>query len=66
VLVKLAGMTDDQTQAWPAVRYSAQVAMSICDRLAEGKSLRAICSEAGMPGAGSSPNRPAVKPAGLR
>ena len=30
--------------------YSFQVAISICDRLAEGKSLRAICSEAAMPG----------------
>jgi len=30
--------------------YSFQVAISICARLAEGKSLRAICSEAGMPG----------------
>jgi hypothetical protein len=27
-----------------------QVAISICARLAEGKSLRAICSDAGMPG----------------
>ena len=27
--------------------YSFQVAISICARLAEGKSLRAICSEAG-------------------
>jgi hypothetical protein len=30
--------------------YSFQVAISICARLAEGESLRAICSEAGMPG----------------
>jgi hypothetical protein len=30
--------------------YSFQVAISICARLAEGKSLRAICSEAGTPG----------------
>ena len=30
--------------------YSFQVAISICARLAEGKSLRAICSEVGMPG----------------
>ena len=30
--------------------YSFQVAISICARLAEGKSLRAICSDAGMPG----------------
>jgi hypothetical protein len=29
-------------------RYSAQVAMSICDRPADGESLRAICSDAGM------------------
>jgi hypothetical protein len=28
----------------------AQVAISICDRLADGESLRAICSDAGMPG----------------
>ena len=29
--------------------YSAEVAWAICDRLVEGESLRAICSDAGMP-----------------
>jgi Lanthionine synthetase C-like protein len=29
--------------------YCAEIAMTICDRLAEGKSLRAICTDAGMP-----------------
>jgi hypothetical protein len=32
------------TQAWPPVRYSAQVAMSICDRPADGESLRCSIS----------------------
>ena len=30
--------------------YSAEVARTICDRLVDGQSLRAICSDAGMPG----------------
>jgi hypothetical protein len=34
----------------PYAVYSAQVARTICDRLVEGESLRAICSDAGMPG----------------
>jgi hypothetical protein len=34
----------------PYAAYSAQVARTICDRLVEGESLRAICSDAGMPG----------------
>jgi hypothetical protein len=46
----LAGMTDDQPKRGRPSDYSFQVAISICARLAEGKSLRAICSEAGMPG----------------
>jgi hypothetical protein len=29
--------------------YYAEIAMTICDRLAEGESLRAICADAGMP-----------------
>jgi hypothetical protein len=29
--------------------YCAEIAMTICDRLAEGESLRAICADAGMP-----------------
>ena len=33
-----------------ASEYSAQLAMSICDRLAEGENLHAICSDGGMPG----------------
>ena len=43
-------MTDDQPKRGRPSDYSFQVAISICDRLAEGKSLRAICSEAAMPG----------------
>ena len=43
-------MTDDQPKRGRPSDYSFQVAISICARLAEGKSLRAICSEAGMPG----------------
>jgi hypothetical protein len=46
----LADMTDDQPKRGRPSDYSFQVAISICARLAEGKSLRAICSEAGMPG----------------
>ncbi len=46
-------MTDDQAtrgrRSNHAV-YSAEVAMTICDRLVDGQSLRAICSDAGMPG----------------
>jgi len=29
--------------------YCAEIAMTICDRLADGESLRAICVDAGMP-----------------
>ena len=47
-------MTDDQPEAQgrrrPYAVYSAQVARTICGRLVEGESLRAICSDAGMPG----------------
>src|ERR1700720_3675520 len=43
-------MTDDQPKRGRPSDYSFQVAISICARLAEGKSLRTICSEAGMPG----------------
>src|ERR1700726_3428027 len=43
-------MTDDQPKRGRPSDYSAQLAMSICDRLAEGENLRAICSDAGMPG----------------
>ena len=41
----LAGMTDDQPKRGRPSDYSAQLAMSICDRLADGESLRAICSQ---------------------
>jgi hypothetical protein len=34
----------------PYAVYSAEVAKTICHRLVEGESLRAICSDAGMPG----------------
>jgi hypothetical protein len=34
----------------PYAVYSAQVARTICDRLVDGESLRAICSDTGMPG----------------
>src|SRR5436190_20072236 len=33
----------------PYAVYSAEVADTICERLVEGESLRAICSDAGMP-----------------
>jgi hypothetical protein len=33
----------------PYAVYSAEVARTICGRLVEGESLRAICSDAGMP-----------------
>jgi hypothetical protein len=46
----LADMTDDQPKRGRPSDYSFQVAISICAQLAEGKSLRAICSDAGMPG----------------
>jgi hypothetical protein len=35
------------------VRYSAKLAKDICDRLAQGESLRAICRGKGKPSAGS-------------
>jgi hypothetical protein len=41
----LAGMTDDQPKRGRPSDYSAQLAMSICDQLADGESLRAICSQ---------------------
>src|SRR4249919_1639471 len=43
-------MTDDQPKRGRPSDYSFPVAISICARLAEGKSLRAFCSEAGTPG----------------
>ena len=46
-------MTDpwkQQGRRRPYAVYSAQVASTICDRLVEGESLRAICSDTGMPG----------------
>ena len=43
-------MTDDQPKRGRPSDYSFRVVISICAWLAEGKSLRAICSEAGMPG----------------
>jgi hypothetical protein len=46
----LAGMTDDQPKRGRPSDYSAQVAMTICHRLVDGECLRAICSDAGMPG----------------
>jgi hypothetical protein len=36
-------MTDEQPKRGRPSDYSAQIGMSICDRLAEGESLRAIC-----------------------
>jgi hypothetical protein len=45
----LAGMTDDEPKRGRPSGYSPQVAMSICDWLEEGESLRAICNDAGMP-----------------
>jgi hypothetical protein len=35
------------------VRFSPQLAQSICERLANGETLRAICAEPGMPDRGS-------------
>ena len=46
-------MTDDQPPRGRRsnhVVYSAEVARTICHRLVYGQSLRAICSDAGMPG----------------
>jgi Bacteriophage Sf6, terminase small subunit-like len=43
-------MTDDQPKRGRPSDYSAQVAMSICHRLVDGESLRAICGDARMPG----------------
>ncbi len=42
-------MTDDQPKRGRPSDYSAQVGTLICDRLEEGESLRAICSDARMP-----------------
>jgi hypothetical protein len=41
-------MTVQRKRGRPS-NYSAEIASTICDRLAEGKSLRAICADAGMP-----------------
>jgi hypothetical protein len=46
-------MTDDQPKRGRRSNYAAyspEVARTICDRLVEGESLRAICNDAGMPG----------------
>jgi hypothetical protein len=45
---RIAVMTDQRKRGRPS-DYSADIALSICDRLAEGESLRAICASAGMP-----------------
>jgi hypothetical protein len=41
--------SDDHLRRSQRAVYSAQVAWAICDRIVEGESLRAICSDAGMP-----------------
>jgi hypothetical protein len=43
-------MSDEQPKRGRPSDYSFQVAISICARLAEGESLCAICSDAGMLG----------------
>jgi hypothetical protein len=45
---RIAVMTDQRKRGRPS-DYGADIALSICDRLAEGESLRAICASAGMP-----------------
>jgi hypothetical protein len=39
-----------RTHSFPRHNSHGQLAMSICDRLAEGENLHAICSDGGMPG----------------
>jgi hypothetical protein len=41
--------TKDQPKRGRRSDYSAEIADTICDRLAGGESLRAICADAGMP-----------------
>jgi hypothetical protein len=41
---------DQSREGRAGMRYSRQLAMAICDALAEGRSLLSICSDAGMPG----------------
>jgi len=41
--------TKDQPKRGRPSDYSAEIADTICDRLAGGESLRAICADAGMP-----------------
>ena len=41
--------TKDQLKRGRPSDYSAEIADTICDRLAGGESLRAICADAGMP-----------------
>jgi len=42
--------TEDQPKRGRLSNYTAEVAGMICERLAYGESLRAICADAGMPG----------------
>jgi hypothetical protein len=41
--------TKDQPKRGRPSNYSAEIAMTICERLADGESLRSICAGAGMP-----------------
>jgi hypothetical protein len=41
--------TKDQRKRGRPSDYSAEIADTICDRLTDGESLRAICADAGMP-----------------
>jgi len=42
--------TKDYPKRGRPPNFSAEIAEAICDRLAEGESLRAICADAGMLG----------------
>jgi hypothetical protein len=40
---------DDAPKRSPAVEYSPEIAAAVCEQLAEGRSLRSICEQPGMP-----------------
>src|SRR2546423_13468082 len=42
-------MRENLSKSDRPVDYTAEIGMTICERLVEGESLRAICSDAGMP-----------------
>ena len=46
---RLSMQTKDEPKRGRSPGYSTEIAETICDRLAEGESLRAICADSAMP-----------------